>query len=87
MAAMHACLQDTKILQNIVDHEEWGPYILNFALVCRGFYEPGMNARWRTLRSLEPLIMLLPHDRLDWHEEAGLVMLVGHVCRIKGTLF
>lgn len=74
---MHRCLHIQEIVQHVADCEEWGLYKVNLALTCRAFYEPATSLRWRKLRRLEPLVLLLPWRKSAWWEEAMFSMMVG----------
>ncbi|EKM58448.1 uncharacterized protein PHACADRAFT_207269 [Phanerochaete carnosa HHB-10118-sp] len=60
---MHRCFQIPEIADNIVYYVNAG--FINVALVSRSFYEPAMNAVWRKLDGIEPLVRLLPESLLE----------------------
>lgn len=55
---MHACLHISEIVQNIAYNADGG--LVSLALTCRAFYEPAMNAVWRDLPGLRPLLLCFP---------------------------
>lgn len=74
---MHRCLQIEEILRNVLEcHADAPESLVNMALTCRAFYEPAMYIRWRTLRSLEPLMRLLPRHKWDWCEPCPEIVLL-----------
>lgn len=66
---MHVALKIAEVVSIICDHiAGLGTHayqhrgLVNFALTCRFFLEPSLNALWETLPSLFPLFYCLPRD-------------------------
>ncbi|KAI5834636.1 hypothetical protein K523DRAFT_368945 [Schizophyllum commune Tattone D] len=66
---MHVALKIPEVVSIICDHiAALGDHayqhrgLVNFALTCRFFLEPSLNALWETLPSLFPLFYCLPRD-------------------------
>lgn len=70
---MHRCLQIQEILRIIADHVYWKSDLISMACVCRGFYEPAMDAAWYAMPGMGPLIMCLPSHcwRIEEHKKIG----------------
>ena len=70
--AMHHRRCVVELVENIARNVDVGQ--LNMALVCKAFYEPAMDALWRKMDGLEPLLRCLPHHVLE--EDSQLVSLI-----------
>lgn len=59
---MHCYLRIDEVLQGIADifELENPKTLLHMSLTCRAFFDPAMNALWRTLPDSEYLIRVLP---------------------------
>lgn len=60
---MHRCLRVEELIRTIASFHDGLTHAiqLNFALACRSFYKPGMDALWNRLDpDIEPLLSLLP---------------------------
>jgi len=58
---MHLVLQKSKVLYTISSyaHQE---SLLALASTCRAFEGPALDALWRDLQSVKPLVICLPSD-------------------------
>lgn len=66
---MHQCLQIAEVVRNIVlGEDELLPVdLVSFALACRAFYEPAMDALWWTLTpNIASLLKLFPPSVLGY---------------------
>ena len=61
---MHHALVIDEIVRIIVDFTPFST-LLGLGLASRLLYEPAMNARWRSLSSLAPLLLCLPSGKLE----------------------
>lgn len=70
---MHRCLQIQEILRIIADNVDRKRDLTSMACVCRGFYEPAMDAAWYDMPGMGPLMMCLPSQcwRIDEHKWRG----------------
>lgn len=81
---MHHCLKVEEIVRNIADlhvsegHKSHKSDVAHLAFSCRTLYEPAMDALWRELVSLKPLIRCLPEEVWDIENRVGLVIWVAH---------
>lgn len=60
---MHRCLRVDEIVRNIADlhiSEGHKSDVAHLAFSCRTLYDPVMDALWRELNSLQPLLRCLP---------------------------
>ena len=55
---MHRCLSAAELVDRIARNMDSDR--LNMALACKTFYEPAMNALWRKMDGVEPLVRCLP---------------------------
>lgn len=84
---MHSCLQINELVaiiaEGIIDEllaEDWRGNLTHMALTCRTFYEPAMNALWRTLPTISALWLALPDNRVyrRWEDEYASLVSTGH---------
>ena len=59
---MHRCLYISEVLQVIADSldNRYHGALLAMALTCQAFFDPAMNALWRTLSNPTYVYMVLP---------------------------
>lgn len=75
---MHRCLYVREIVERIVNDILESNYawryetLADLAVVCKAFYEPSMNAFWRDLDGLGPLVRCLPEH--TWQMVHGTVV-------------
>ena len=59
---MHRCLLIVEVVEKIAYGVDKG--LLNMALTCQAFYNPALDALWRKMRGIEPLVRCLPEHVL-----------------------
>ena len=62
---MHQCLMITEVVRAIADELRLERFrngtLLHMALACKAFFEPAMDALWRSLLDPECIITTLPN--------------------------
>ena len=66
---MHQCLTILELLDSIAEYlgRTNKKSLTAFAATCRVFYDPGMNAIWKDMNSLKPLVKCFPRN--TWSKE------------------
>lgn len=80
---MHRCLSIVEVIEKIAHGIDKG--LLNVSLVCHAFYHPAMDALWKKMGGIEPLVRCLP-ERV-FGETDGLLVRYLPLHHVKGSQF
>lgn len=86
---MHSCLQVAEIQLKIFNYVSAADGA-SLARTCRSFYEPGMDAAWKSLAGFAPLVNCISSDLVhvkDRNEEGSHVHVLTSVSLCSTVLF
>ncbi|KAG1900584.1 uncharacterized protein F5891DRAFT_1032737 [Suillus fuscotomentosus] len=83
---MHPALQNLEIICMISSYVKCSS-LPSFASTCRAFEHPALNALWRDLQSVKPLVQCLPDDLFGFDELGGVALQEPLDDRMWHTLF
>jgi hypothetical protein len=67
---MHPALQISEVIYTISSCAHQGS-LPGLASTCRAFERPALDALWRDLQSVEPLVICLPSDLFSYGRRVG----------------
>jgi hypothetical protein len=69
-----SAILDIELLELIFSHLEWKPHLHAASLVCHAYHAAAIHFIWKELKSLVPLLKLLPADAYSENRSDGSVV-------------